>query len=74
MVHVPPRNTVWPSPAGISSSFSVQPAAALPPGYWCSARTVRSLLSEEKQRVGKLMQILSKEYNLARFGGKVLEV
>lgn len=42
------RNTVWPSPAGISSFFSVQPAAALPLGYWCSAPSVQSLLSEEK--------------------------
>lgn len=73
VVHVSPRNTVWPSPAGISSSFSVQPAAALPLGYWCSAPSVQSLLSEQKERVRKLRQSVSKHKQICRFNLDLVE-
>lgn len=46
VVRVFTKSTVWPSPAGISSSSSAQPAAALPLDYWCSVLSVQSLLSE----------------------------
>lgn len=46
VVRVFTKSTVWPSPAGISSSSSAQPAAALPLDYWCSAPSVQLLLSE----------------------------
>lgn len=46
VVRVFTKSTVWPWPAGISSSSSALPAAALPLDYWCSVLSVQSLLSE----------------------------
>lgn len=53
VVVVSPRNKVWPWPAKISSFFSAQPVAELPPGYWCSAPFVQSLSSAKETSVGK---------------------
>lgn len=71
VIHMSPRNTVWPSPAGISSFSSVQQAAALPLGYWCSAQTARLLLSEGERRVWKLMQPHQLGDMQVKFGCKV---
>lgn len=53
VVVVSSRNKVWPWLAKISSFFSAQPIAELPPGYWCSAPFVRLLSSEKETSVGK---------------------
>lgn len=66
MVRVFTKSTVWPSPAGISSSSSAQPAAALPLDYWCSVLSVQSLLSEGLgEDIGYVfvMRILIEIYN-----------